>query len=115
MTNPSKNGEQIAPPISHACAILSLNRALWREVTPPLRSAKIKWDADTVYLYFFYDGEISEDDHESAECAATEVIANFPDYQLEVNILRWDYPKPVPQEGLTTVYYRKEPKPPFVD
>jgi hypothetical protein len=63
-------------------------------------------------LYFYYDGAIAEEDRESAEFAATEVISDFPDYQLEVNILRWDYPKPIPQEGLTTVYYRKEPKPP---
>jgi len=97
--------------IDRVSAILSLNRALWGEVAPTLRAAKIKWNEKTVHLYFYYDGEISEEDHESAECVATEVIADFPEHKLEIDILRWDYPKPVPQEGLETVYYRRESNP----
>lgn len=100
--------------ISRANAILSMNRALWGEVSPALRAAKIKWDEETVHLYFYYDGKISEEDHESAECVATEVISDFPEHKLEIDILRWDYPRPIPQEGLETVYHRREPKPTFI-
>ncbi len=101
--------------IDHANAILSMNRALLGEVSPALRAAKIAWDEDVVHLYFYYDGKISEEDHESAECVATEVIADFPEHELEIDILRWDYPKRIPQEGLDTVYHRREKKPPGVD
>ncbi len=57
--------------INYASAILSMNRALLGEIAPALRAARIKWDEKEVHLYFYYDGEISEDDRESAECAAT--------------------------------------------
>ncbi len=101
--------------LDRVSAILSMGRALLGAVSPALRAAKIAWDEEAVHLYFYYDGEISEEDHESAECVATEVITDFPEYELEIDILRWDYPKPIPQEGLETVYHRREQKPPGVD
>lgn len=87
---------------------MSMNRALWGEVSPALRAAMITWDEKKVHLYFYYDGKISEEDNESAECIATEVIADFTGYQLEVDILRWDYPKPIPQGHAEMVYMRRE-------
>lgn len=84
-----------------------MKRALWGEVSPALRAARIKWDNETIHTLFYYDGEISEEDHESAECIATEVIADYSKHQLKVDILRWDYPKPIPQVG-ELVYYRRE-------
>ena len=94
--------------INHADAVLSMNRALWLEVSPALRAAMISWNEEEVHLYFYYDGEISEEDNESAECVATEVIADFPEHNLEVDILRWDYPKPIPQGHAEMVYRRRE-------
>ena len=76
-----------------------------------LRSASIKWDDHCVYVYFFYDGPISEENEESAQCAATEVIACFSEHQLEVNIQRLDYPHPLPQDVGELVYRRREAKP----
>lgn len=90
-------------------AILYLNRSLFIEVFVSLRAVAISWDVDTLYLYFFCDGEISEDDQYSAECIGTEVIANFSDAQLSENILRWDFPKPIPQDKGIIVYWRQEP------
>ena len=94
-------------PMTRAKAILSLNRALWVEVSPLLRAALISWNDDEIHLFFYYDGEISEEDNDSAECAATEVIAGYPEYALEIDILRWDAPKPIPQTG-ELVYQRRE-------
>ena len=88
-----------------------MNRALWDEVSPPLRAAKVKWNEEEVHLFFYYDGEISEEDNESAERVATEFIAGYPEYKLEVDILRWDYPKPIPQGDAQLVYQRREPLP----
>ena len=96
--------------IEEVDAILSLNRALWGEVFPSLRSARIDWTEDKIILYFYHDGEISEDDWDSAHCVGTEVIADFPYHKLEVNIERCDYPQRPPQIG-ELVYRRKEQTP----
>lgn len=94
-------------PMTCAKAILSMNRALIVEASPTLRAALISWNDEEIHLFFYYDGEISEEDNESAECAATEVIAGYPEYALEIDILRWDAPKPIPQTG-ELVYHRRE-------
>lgn len=106
-----KNGKD--DPIDRIGAILTMNRALWGEVSPPLRAVRVNWDKDAVYLYFFYNGEISEEDRESAECVATEFISSYPEYNLEVRILRLDYPARIPNEG-ELVYMRREAKPLYV-
>lgn len=87
-----------------------MNRSLWGEVSPALRSVRVNWDCTTVFLYFYYDGNISDEDNESAECIATEFISCYPEYQLEVEILRLDYPKPIPQKEGEMVYMRRESK-----
>jgi hypothetical protein len=109
----SQNNDDKYHKINRISAILSMNRALLGEVSPSLRAAKIKWNEEIAHLYFYYDGKISEEDYEAAECVATEIIADFPDHKFEIDITRWDYPKPIPQEGGETVYRRKEqiPKP----
>ncbi len=96
-------------PLDRVKAIVAMNRALCGEVSPPLRAARVKWDDEIFYLYFYYDGEISEEDNESAECAATEFIACYPEYRPIINIIRLDYPHPIPQEEGETVYLRREP------
>ena|SRR5579871_3113997 len=104
--------------IDRANAILSLNRALLDAVFPQLRAAKIQWDNKKVHLFFYYDGEISEDDHESLECVATEVISDFPSLALEIDITRCDYPTRIPQSdasNIAFVYSRKEKKPPWAE
>lgn len=93
-------------------ALFSMSVGLLSEVTPPLRAASIKWDDESVQLFFYYDGEISEDEIDSISCVSTEVISDFPEYMLKDDvILRIDYPKPIPHQG-ELVYYRKEPMSP---
>ena len=91
--------------------LLALMKALWGEVSPALRAASIKWNDQMVHLFFFYDGEISEEDNESAECVATEVIASFPEHRLEIDIKRLDYPNPLPNDKGELVYKRREKNP----
>ena len=96
--------------ITRVRAILSLSRGLWGEVFPSLRSASIDWTDDKIILYFYHDGEISDDDWDSAHCIGTEVIADFSYHKLEVRIERCDYPQRLPQNG-ELVYLRKEQTP----
>lgn len=87
--------------------LLSILFGLIGEVSPSLRAMRVKWDQKTIYLYFYYDGEISEEDRESAELIGTSIIANFSEHSLDVNILRLDYPKAIPAEG-ELVFKRRE-------
>lgn len=87
--------------------ILCLNRALWGEVSPALRSVLIKWEKSYFQLYFLYDGKISKEDYQSAERVASEVISGYPKHKLDFEILRWDYPKLIPKEG-ELIYLRRE-------
>lgn len=101
---PLKKEDEINP----VSAILALKKGLLVEVFPSLRSAQISWDHETIYLHFYHDREISDDDHESLECIATEVIANFSIHLLDIDFIRKDYPLTIPDKGIL-VYHRREP------
>ncbi len=88
-------------------ALLNMNRALLGEVAHTLRAAEISWDEQKVHLFFYYDGEISDEDNASAECIASEFISCYPGYALDVSIIRWDYPKKIPESG-RLIYLRRE-------
>jgi len=87
--------------------LLYMNRALTYEIFPSLRTVQLKWDAEKIYIFFFYNGEISEDDSESAECVATQMISNFNNLLLEIEMVRLDDPAPIPKIGITA-YHRYE-------
>lgn len=95
-------------PIDRSGLILSLKRALCQEVFPQLRSAQIRYDEQFVYLYFFYDGEITDDDYESMSCAETESSVDFLSHRFITEYTRLDYESPIPLRG-DVVYLRKEP------
>ncbi len=90
---------------------LSLILGLLGNISAVLRGLKIQWNEQLIRLYFYYDGAISEKDHNTAEHVKAEMISDFPEHELEINTLRWDYPKPIPQEDLVTVYHRREKNP----
>jgi len=97
-------------PINDGYAHLSASRALLGAVTPNLRvvTIKISPEQKMVIVCFFYDGEISEEDFETANTAITEIISDFPpDYDLDDHIERIDYPNPIPLDG-RVVFERKE-------
>ena len=96
--------------IIRVTAILTLNKALLGKVFPIVRAARIDWNDDKIILYFYYDGEISEEDHESLESVAKEVISDFSEYNLDLNIKRGDYPEQLLQKE-ELVYRRKEVTP----
>ncbi len=87
--------------------ILYLNRALTYEAFPSLRAVQFKQDNEKFHISFFCDGKISEDDHESAQCIATQMISNYENSLLEVTINRLDYPMPIPKVGIVA-YHRYE-------
>lgn len=73
-----------------------------------LRGLTATWEEDThtVCLIFYFDGQISDKDLEDAYDIGAGISANFPDGLLKEKYLRWDYPKPLPEEYLA--YKREE-------
>lgn len=92
--------------------LLSGGRALWGTVTPNLRKASIREEEDEmITIYFYYDTAPSELEKDLAECAATEVIADFPaPYGINCVKKVISYPKRVEVEG-NLIYSRYEPDP----
>lgn len=58
---------------------LSAQRALWGVVPPALRSVSVDAQEPVVYFRCIFDRDATEDDKELLSCAATELIADFPD------------------------------------
>ncbi|HET8612480.1 MAG TPA: hypothetical protein VFL92_06905 [Sphingomonas sp.] len=95
--------------MERARLICSVNRALWQEVGPNLRAVMAKSDGRTIRLRFFVDGEPSEDDIESASIAATEVISDFPDCEMDDQVIRLDAPARMPtNDEWLVIFMRRE-------
>lgn len=97
-------------PINETYGLLSAINALLGAVTPNLRAVtmEISVPEKIVKASFFYDGRISDEDFDTANCALTEIISDFPpDYKLEDRIERLDYPTKIPVVG-RLVFQRKE-------
>lgn len=87
--------------------ILSGVRALIGEVTPSLRSASVEWDGNKVIFKCVFDETATEDDLELMSAAAAEIIADFPDYDLQEIIQKVSPPNPTtPLKNV--LYHRHE-------
>ncbi|MBO6769385.1 MAG: hypothetical protein JJ901_13930 [Erythrobacter sp.] len=96
--------------MERASLICSVNRALLGEVGPALRLVVAKADRQEIVLRFYFDGEPSAEDRESANCAGTEVIADFPEYDLAEQIERCDAPEKIALDSSwLTIFARREP------
>jgi hypothetical protein len=96
-----------APP--RAAVILSVNRGLWGEVSAALRSVRVACDGNEIHLYCYFAGEVSEDDTESMQCAASSVAADFPGYLVFEHCIASDPARSLPgDDGSAIVFERKE-------
>jgi hypothetical protein len=83
---------------------------LGQAVTPNMREVWVDWEEKSITLYFVFDGEISEDDEEEADCVAFEVSCDFrEDHNVEAKYLRIDFPTPIGKIAKACIYARKEP------
>ncbi len=89
--------------------VLSVNRALWGEVSCSLRSVQVEYQKSEIHLYCFYDGEISEEDVEAMSSVASLVAADFPHHNVYEHCIRIDCPNPLLYEKERhVVFLRKE-------
>lgn len=97
------------PSIDMSSVILFVNRALWGEVGPHLRSVQGTFDASEIHVFFYFDGPISEVDREVASIVMTSVAADFPEHSVVEHCLQLDHLQPVPVvEGRHVVFLRRE-------
>lgn len=88
---------------------LSIQRALLGNVTNNMRAIIAELSENNIGLFFYYDGEVHEDDEEIVSEIETEVIADFnEDCNFNVNIIRLDYPNSIKNDRGFCVYLRKE-------
>ncbi len=71
-----------------------------------IRGVVAYWKGNTACISFYFQGEITENDIETASDICTYIIAHFPDGLLEENYIRLDYPQPLPSQFLA--YKREE-------
>ena len=91
-------------------ALLAMQSALLREVTPELRAVVINLDKDKLIFYaqFYYDGEVSEQRIDLWDCAIAEASADLgPDCFVDSQVKRLNYPEKIPSGGYCA-YLRKE-------
>lgn len=93
---------------------LSAQRGLLGNVFPELRAVCVESKESLITIYFYIDGEISEDQKECCESALDDITADFfvsnnkeKELIFDTPILRLDYPSPPPLVG-HWVYYRHE-------
>ncbi len=89
-------------------------RGLLGRVFPKLRAVCVNSTENLIYVCFYIDGEISEDEAEYCEGALDDIIADFchltyngKDIEFETPIVRLDYPQKPSLIG-HWVYYRDE-------
>ncbi|MCL1471629.1 scaffold protein involved in DNA repair [Argonema antarcticum] len=73
--------------------ILSVQRALLGEVSPALRGVTVGWDENSIAILCYYDRKISPEDREAMSCVETEVMADFPDLQMDLDVIQCDVPQ----------------------
>jgi hypothetical protein len=93
-------------------ALLAVQSALLDVITPQLRAVVVDFDKDQclLYMYFYYDGEASEEIIELWDCALTEASADMgADSLLDGGFERLDYPKAIPIKGQYAYLRREQP------
>ena len=87
----------------------SLNRALWGEVSPNLRSVQFTTERQPIILRFFFDGVPKDADCETVNCVGAEVAADFPGCTLVEKVVPTTSGTAIPrQDGWHVVFARKE-------
>lgn len=89
--------------------LLSIQRALLGAITPNIRGIACAWNKSKITIYCYFDGEITEEDEDSMDCVATEVIADFLEHTVDLQCITVNVSESLTQHRLLAwVYMRKE-------
>ncbi|HZU36068.1 MAG TPA: hypothetical protein VFA18_09175 [Gemmataceae bacterium] len=95
------------PNLAHISFRLSAQRALLTHVTPLLRSVSLAVDESCRCwaIRFIFDGSPTTSVLEAAQCAVTEIVADFPDWEYSDEFLVC--PAPMKMQHLDWLVYHR--------
>lgn len=100
---------------------LSTVSGLLGNVFPNLRAVCVDSRENLIYIGFYYDGELTNEEKECCESTLDQIFADCSyiseekvPVNFETKILRLDYPKKMPLIG-DWVYYRHEDSSRYID
>ena len=89
--------------------LLSIQAALLGEITPNIRGITCAWSESTITIHCLFENEITEEDEDSMDCVATDIIANFTEHTIDLQCITVNMSESLAQHGLSAwVYMRKE-------
>lgn len=65
-----------------------------------LRGISAVWENNVLFLKYYFNGPITDENKEDAQDLGTGIISHFSNGFLEEVYVRIDYPKPLPKEFL---------------
>lgn len=86
--------------------LLSVQRALLGEITPPMRAIEVEWSRDRIMIRVFTEGEVDDAMREDFDAGVvTQVVSDFPDPdrgdpQVAFEVVRCDAPTRIPVRGV---------------
>lgn len=87
--------------------LLTFQVALLGMVTPSLRGVTVRWDQRRILAHCLFDGPTGEEEREACSDIEAEVMASFPDCEVEVLARRLDAPEDLTPELLDAWVYRR--------
>ena len=91
--------------------LLTAQVALLGEVSTAVRGITLGWTSQKILLRAVFEGEVQDDDRESMDCVATEILASFPNHEVDFECIRDDAPESLgPHFLMAWVFVRKERK-----
>lgn len=95
----------------HASVLLSAQRALLGEVTANLEAVAVAVNDKRITVYFYYRQPATEDEQESANVAATEILADFSEHDVDDIVVEFGlWPVAGELPDATWVFMRQQPE-----
>lgn len=87
--------------------LLAFQVALLGMVTPPLRAVTVGWEGKRIAAKCIFDRAIASDDWDACSDIEGEVLASFPDHEVEVSPMCLERGRELRAELLTAWVYRR--------
>jgi len=87
--------------------LLSIQRALLGNLGTHVRLVTCQWSKHDIKVRAVFDGEIPEDEADAMSVAETEMMADFPDYDVSLTFERCDTPHDIPRKADEYAVFRR--------
>jgi hypothetical protein len=90
--------------------LLSCLQSFLGSITSTMRKIYVDWDETTIWLYFVFDGPITEEMQNEVTHIAKKITVDFPppEFAVHPKCLRIDFPERVSLQAKQCIFERKE-------